>query len=398
MRLNGDLSRRSFLKLAGAASASLALPHLSGVGRSQISSAAPIIVDAHVDLGYNIVNFGRDYTRSALDIRADTAGTPAQRVQGQAMLGLPELLAGRMALVWGVIYVMPQSSVRSPLQIANYGSPDEAAAWGQVMHEAILDFIASSDHLMLVKNQTDLDVVLESWEQDIPDEERRVGVMLAMEGADPIRSPDELAAWYAGGLRSVGLSWGRTQYAGSNSMDGPLTTAGVELLERMREYNMIFDTAHLSEAAFWDAMSVWDDVVVNSHSALRHYLPTERGFSDDQIRAIIERDGVFGIGLYNGFYEQNTRNAFLIVLDDVLDAITYVCELAGNCDHVAIGSDLDGGFGAELAPQGIDTIADLQQIPTGLKLRGFSDAQIDAICHGNWLRILRQSLPEGVIK
>jgi membrane dipeptidase len=73
----------------------------------------------------------------------------------------------------------------------------------------------------------------------------------------------------------------------------------------------------------------------------------------------------------------------------VVDHIDHICRLAGDCAHVAIGTDLDGGFGAEQSPGDLDTIADLQKLDALLAKRGY----IDAICHGNWLRFFRDHLP-----
>jgi membrane dipeptidase len=80
-----------------------------------------------------------------------------------------------------------------------------------------------------------------------------------------------------------------------------------------------------------------------------------------------------------------------VTLDTVVDHIDYVCQLAGNSRHAAIGTDLDGGFGREQSPRDLDTIADLQKIPGLLANRGYSHEDIAGIMHGNWLRLLRQA-------
>jgi membrane dipeptidase len=53
---------------------------------------------------------------------------------------------------------------------------------------------------------------------------------------------------------------------------------------------------------------------------------------------------------------------------------------------VAIGSDLDGGFGTEQTPEDLDTIADLQKLKPILQKHGYTIADTEAIFHGNWLR------------
>ena len=80
-----------------------------------------------------------------------------------------------------------------------------------------------------------------------------------------------------------------------------------------------------------------------------------------------------------------------MTLDDVVDQIDYICTLAANCDHVAIGTDLDGGFGREQSPSDLDTIVDLQKLPDMLKTRGYADADIKKIMHENWIQLLNQA-------
>ena len=76
-------------------------------------------------------------------------------------------------------------------------------------------------------------------------------------------------------------------------------------------------------------------------------------------------------------------------LDDVVDHIDRVCQLAGNAQHAAIGTDLDGGFGREQSPSDLDTIADLQRLPELLRQRGYDETAVAGIMHGNWVRFFR---------
>ena len=77
-----------------------------------------------------------------------------------------------------------------------------------------------------------------------------------------------------------------------------------------------------------------------------------------------------------------------VSLDTLVDHLVHVCSLAGNTNHVGLGTDLDGGFGREQCPYDIETIADLQKLPELLLKRGFSDVDIVKFCHQNWLDFL----------
>ena len=74
--------------------------------------------------------------------------------------------------------------------------------------------------------------------------------------------------------------------------------------------------------------------------------------------------------------------------------IDYICQLAGSARHVGLGTDFDGGFGVEEAPEGVDTIADLQGLAPLLTEKGYSQAELDLIFGGNWLAHLNRTLPE----
>jgi membrane dipeptidase len=78
-------------------------------------------------------------------------------------------------------------------------------------------------------------------------------------------------------------------------------------------------------------------------------------------------------------------------LDRLIDHMDHICQLAGNANHIAIGSDLDGAFGKEQCPMDIETIADLQKIPVLLRKRGYSESDIENVTSGNWLRFLRRA-------
>lgn len=388
-RRTPGLTRRQLLAFAGG---SALLPLLHPAPTHTAVEHPPLIVDGHLDLGWNMANYGRDYTRSAHDTRRAPDEIAAQDGRGRCMVGLPELIAGRVALVVGVIFVMPAHLAASPATRARYTTPAEASAWGQAML-AQITALAVHPQIALVRTAAELDGVLATWRDDQPPAARQVGIILGMEGADPITTPDEVAQWHARGLRSIGLSWGRTRYAGSNLEPGSLSAAGAALLAEMAAYGMLLDTAHLAEAAFWAALDQWDGPIAYTHGNSRRFLPGERGLSDAQILALAGRGGVIGIGLYTGFFQRGRLAPDRVTLDDVANAIDTVAQITGSAQHVALGTDVDGGFGAELAPVGIDTVADLPALAGHLAGRGFSAADLDAVLHGNWLRVLRRTLP-----
>ncbi|OUC07792.1 peptidase M19, partial [Litorilinea aerophila] len=136
-------------------------------------------------------------------------------------------------------------------------------------------------------------------------------------------------------------------------------------------------------------------LVLASHNNCRALVPHQRQFSDEQLQAIFQRDGVIGAAfdawmLKPGWINNVTSNED-VTMATVVDHIDHICQLAGNSRHAAIGTDLDGGYGREQSPSDLDTIADLQKLTGLLADRGYSDDDIRAILHGNWLRLFRQA-------
>jgi membrane dipeptidase len=163
----------------------------------------------------------------------------------------------------------------------------------------------------------------------------------------------------------------------------------------MEQLGMMLDLTHFSDQAFWQALDRYHGPLLASHNNCRVLVPHQRQFSDVQLKAIFERDGVIGVALdawmlQPGWIVGKSTNEH-VTLENVVDHVDHICQLAGNTRHVGIGSDLDGLFGREQSPRDLDTIADLQKLGDLLARRGYREADVAAILHGNWLRLLRQA-------
>lgn len=347
-----------------------------------------LVVDAHEDVAWNALALGRDVRRSALETRRLERGTDVPDRNGVCMVGLPEWLEGRVAIVFGTLYAAPAGrGRRSGPQV--YSNSDEAHAVGQQQLDFYHRLADEEDRVALVGSQNDLTEVLESWEGDTP----TVGIVPLMEGADPIREPAEAEQWFQRGVRLVGLSWkAGTRYAGGDAAPGPLTDLGRELLEVMAELNVILDVSHLAEESFFEAVGRFEGRVVATHANPRAMVPGSRQLSDDMIRRLAERDGIIGIVPASYFLRPDWKTTE-VTLDDVVAAIDHVCQVVGDAAHVGLGSDLDGGFGADDTPAALDTVADLQRIGPALGEAGYDEEHVERILGGNWLRLLKETLP-----
>jgi membrane dipeptidase len=161
----------------------------------------------------------------------------------------------------------------------------------------------------------------------------------------------------------------------------------------MRRLGVILDISHLAEESFWQALDHFDGAVIASHANCRAFTPTDRHLSDEMIHALIARDAVIGTVLANKFLDPAWESGAPLPLDSVIRHIDHICQLAGDATHCALGSDFDGGFGAESTPDGLDSVADLGKIGDTLSTHGYTSADIESIMGGAWLRLLRRSLP-----
>lgn len=359
----------------------------------------PLIVDAHQDLAWNGLTYGRDYSRSALETRAAEAGGLAVHCNGNTLLGLPEYLRGQVAVVFGTLFAPPATNRTAACETRGYGDAEEA----HQLYAEQLDYYnrLSDEHerFRLIGSRGDLEAVLASW-QDVDESARRVGIVPLMEGADGIREPGEAAWWQERGVRVVGLAWTGTRYAGGTGAPGPLTPEGRRLVSVLAELGLILDLAHASDEAYLEALDRFDGTVVCSHANVRALMKgfdrPERMLSDDMIVRLAEAGGVIGVVPYNRFLRAGwttTSRREEVTLDDVIAHIDYICQLTGSARHVGVGSDFDGGFGVERVPAGLDTVADLQKLGPALAARGYSPADAEAILAENWLGVLRRGLP-----
>jgi len=319
-------------------------------------------------------------------------------------VALPEMRRGKVALCFATLLAR---STGNAVPHLDYPSPIQAhgVARGQLAYYRGLE---QEGVIRIVTDVGGLERHMAEWEAwdaaDKPDLERTppLGFVISMESADPILSPDRLHLWWEDGVRVIGPAhYGPGQYAGGTGTEIGLTDRGVELLEEMERLGIILDLTHFSDQAFWEAVDRTAGPVLASHNNCRALVSHQRQFSDEQLRAIFQRGGVIGVAfdtwmLQLGWIKDHSTNE-RVTLNDVVDHIDYICQLAGNCRHAAIGSDLDGLFGREKSPRDLDTIADLQKLPGLLADRGYGDPDISAIMHGNWLRLLRQSWSESVV-
>lgn len=358
------------------------------------------IVDAHEDLAYNASILGRDYSRSVVETRRLERGSSFIRERDNSMLGWPEYLIGNVRLVFSTLFVMPAAHANDITRKACYRDSDEARrlCLDQIAHyQSLVE--THPDKFTLIRGTADLDGLLKAGQGPEDTPMPPVGLVLLMEGAESIQDPVELGDWWSRGLRMIGPAWQGNRYCGGTDEPGPLTRIGKELLKEMAAFNFVLDLSHMDEEAVLDSLDFYTGSVMASHSNAAALLPGYSGnrhLSKAVIRGLIERNGVIGVVPCNEFLLAGWRKndgKQGVGLGHLIDHIDYICQLAGNAFHVGIGTDFDGGFGYESAPAEMDSIADLQKLAPMLAFRGYSTAEIEAVLGGNFIGLLKRSLP-----
>jgi len=361
-----------------------------------------LIIDSHQDLAWNMLTYGRDYTRSVRETRRLEAGTTTPERNGDSIVGWPEYQRGQVAVVFATLFAAParKKEMWDTTFYADYATAHRLYREQIDLYRRLVD--SHPDKFRLISSTKDLNSVIEDWSKPALDGEGHpVGLIYLMEGAEGIRSPNELSEWYDLGLRTIGLAWAGTRYCGGTSEPGPLTDEGRELISAMADYNFILDLSHMDEAAALESLDRYEGAVMATHANCAALMPgseTNRHLPDRVIRGLIERDGVIGLIPLNTFLKVGwvRKNGSLreeVSLDVLIAHVDHICQLAGNAEHAGIGSDFDGGFGWQSIPHELDSIADLQMIASKLIARGYSESDAANILGGNWLRFLRKHLP-----
>lgn len=365
-----------------------------------LSVNVSILLDAHLDIAMNYVAYGRElgipsWRKHQLEGKAP--GTAYDGV-GVAVVGLPDLLLGRVGIVFGTLWVQPKGAPFDAPPILEYETPQQAYQKALRQLDYYQRLHDEDDRVCLLRTQHDLETVLASWAENKSLPDRKLGILISMEGADPILEPKQVEEWYERGVRAVGLAWMATRYSAGTGEPGKLSSLGWALLEVMASFNMILDLSHMAEDAYLEAVDHYPGILIASHSNPRKFVNTDRHLSDVMIRRLAERDGVMGVVAYNAFLKQGWRTGRdrkdEVSAAILLDAIDHVCQVTGSARHVGIGTDWDGGFGWESIPTPFDSHVDLWQLRDWLARRGYSPEDTDNILAGNFLRILKQSLPD----
>jgi membrane dipeptidase len=352
------------------------------------------IIDAHLDLSMNAMEWNRDLRLPVQKINEREKGLTDKPDRGKATVSLPELRRGNIGLV---VATQIARYVDENNLLPGWHSPQQA--WAQTQGQlGWYKTMEEEGEMVQINNLNSLEHHFSLWNNTDDNSNKPVGYILSLEGADSLITIDHLHRAYASGLRAIGPAhYGAGRYAQGTDATGGLGDNGKLLLKEMERLNIILDATHLCDDSFWEAMDLFSGPVWASHNNVRALVNHNRQYSDEQIKELIKRGAVIGMAfdawMMVPHWEKGKSmpKEMNCSLASIIDHIDHVCQLAGNALHVGVGSDLDGAFGREQSPYDLETIADLQNLITLLEKHGYTTQDITNIMHGNWIRFLRNA-------
>lgn len=368
-----------------------------------------LIIDGHLDMAFNALHYRRDLTKSVSFLRGredpirsqisnhpdslEIREGPPETRRYTVTVALPDMRKGRVGIMLSTIMARVQAP--EPHTHNSVRTQAMAHAKGQA-HLAYYQALEREGQIAFIKTLEELDACVNIWKNPTP--KTKVGLILTMESADPILNPNQVSDWWKAGLRSVSLThFGANTYGHGTGTVGGLYPPAYPLMDALRETNIILDLTHASDLTFWQILNYWDGPIHASHCNCRALVPGQRHLTDDMIKAIVERDGVIGVvfaeqmlsPIWNWDDPKTHYASATRPMKAVIEHIDHICQLTGNTDHVAFGTDLDGGFGLERSPTDYNTIDDLQKFLNLIRKSGYTEEDVAKIAHGNLLRLFQ---------
>lgn len=353
-----------------------------------------LLFDAHLDIAMNAIDLNRDLRSAVDDIRVQETTLEMNELGRKTnTLTFPELRKSELAVCLATMIARQERQINHSF---GWTTPHACYAMAHA-HLAYYRAMERDGYMRMIRTKSELSHHFTTYRND--PQNTPLGFILTMEGADPMLTPDTVFEFHQAGLRALGLThYGCNRYGGGTQSEVGLAIDAIPLLKNCEQLGITIDMTHLSDVAFWQVAENFNGRVHASHQNARAICDWQRQFSDDQIRLVIERDGVLGVSmdvimLQNGFVRG--QSVPRETLERAIDQIEHVRSLSGGTiRHVGIGTDLDGGYGNEQTPADLNRYRDLQKMVGIMQRRGFSDAEIEDVFFGNWLRFFGEALPD----
>ncbi|MEJ2204794.1 MAG: dipeptidase [Gemmatimonadota bacterium] len=351
------------------------------------------IFDGHNDTLTQIRNSAPEEARSFL-----------QR-SGRGHVDLPRAREGGLAGGFFAVFNASRNYERTLEEVLGPDGTAVPGAWSVPLPPRLARRTALSYTLSVIsdlyrlerESNGDVRVVRSAAELETCLDAGQFAALLHMEGAEAIDTRLEaLDVFYEAGLRSLGPVWSRpTAFGHGVPFDFPrspdtgpgLTAAGRRLVEACNRLGVLVDLSHMNEAGFWDVARISDAPLVATHSGVHAICPSPRNLTDEQLDAIGASGGLVGVNFHKGFLRPDGDWKAPTSVVEIVKHARYVADRIG-LEHVGLGSDFDGAT----MPDDLGDVTGLPRLVQAFREDGFTEEEIRAIAHRNWLRVLRETL------
>lgn len=308
------------------------------------------VVNAHYDSILEIVQKKLDYGKRNAVCHTD----------------IPRLREGGVDLVVFAIYV------------EEHYKPEAALKQTMALIDAVYRTVAAHPELELVLTAADIDWVRQNG---------KIGVLMAIEGADGVMNMGCLRNFYRLGVRLMTLTWnyGNLLAVGvAEENDGGLTNFGRECIEEMNALGMIIDISHIAPKGFWDVLRLSKSPVIASHSNAKALCSHRRNLTDEQLLALKEKGGVVGLCYAPNFLCDGGDAG----IDDICRHLDYIKNLIGS-EHLGLGTDWDGIL---RVPTGMEDVAKTPLLTKWMLENGYSRREIAGVMGESFVRLMKEVL------
>lgn len=193
------------------------------------------------------------------------------------------------------------------------------------------EILAKNPEIKQIKNWKDLDTLK-------PGE---IGAVLALEGADPIGNDlVKLRHLYRLGILSIGLTWNYANLCADGIKEpraGGLTLLGKEVVKQNNKHQVFTDVSHSTVQGFWDIVE-YAEYPIATHSNTWSRCNHPRNLNDEQIKAMIKKDGLIQVVFHPPFTKETEDH---VSIKHLIQHIDHLCSL-GGVKNIGFGSDFDG--------------------------------------------------------
>jgi membrane dipeptidase len=220
------------------------------------------------------------------------------------------------------------------------------------------------------------------WER-----EKGTGVILGLEGAEPLEDNlDNLEKLYARGIRILSLTWNHPNAFASGSSaqkDSGLTPLGREAIRLAEKLGILLDLSHLAPKSFREAIFFSNQPAFVSHANIYDLCPHPRNLTAEQIKAVVEKEGVIGLTFYPDFISKKERPGCA----EWLSHLRYLLQEAG-ADYVGLGGDFDG---IEKTLFDLREVRDLPHLVNMMAAEGLTGKAIAKVLGGNLYTLFKKA-------